>query len=738
LSTINWGSQLKSISRSAFYGCTSLTSLTIPNTVTTIDNSAFYGCSSITSLTIGSKVTSIGFEAFRNCTGLKSVSIPNSVTSISTNAFRDCTRITSVTMGTGLSEIPERCFAGCKSLETVSIGANVINIGISAFDDCPALSTINWGSQLKSISRSAFYGCTSLTSLTIPNTVTTIDNSAFYGCSGIRELTIGDKVTSIGYEAFKYCTGLKEVVIPEKVTGIGGHAFGYCDNIAEVYFPASLQTVGSYAFNGCEGITDVYYESSESDWGYVTIEKGNEPITNAIFHDNYTEKPTVSIISTNNLAVNQTVTLKMSDNVGVVSYYWGISSSPSSGSFTSITSATSKSITKTVSDAGTYYLFAKDAVGNVSTTASVTFYKTTFNGNKGSVSPSYVITKSGNSFNLPMASREGYTFLGWSSSSNATSADYSANSSYKPTGTKTLYAVWEKVPEPIVLKSIEVYTNPTKTIYYIGDSLNTSGLTIKLIYSDDSTETLTSGFAVSGFNSSTAGTKTVTVTYKGKTTTFNVTVTEPVIESDAVISVTSATGRAGNQVSVNIVLSENPGVTSMLLSVDFDEDVLRLVNVTDAGLLGSAFHSNNYSSPYSLSWANDTATSNFTVNGSIVTLTFEILDSAEAGETAISVNYDYNNYDIIDKDLNRISFATKAGKINVTDVIIGDVNGDGTVNTLDRVILTRYIANWTEYIADDISLDAADVNADGVVNTLDRVILTRHIANWSGYESLPY
>ena len=88
-------------------------------------------------------------------------------------------------------------------------------------------------------------------------------------------------------------------------------------------------------------------------------------------------------------------------------------------------------------------------------------------------------------------------------------------------------------------------------------------------------------------------------------------------------------------------------------------------------------------------------------------------------------------------NLEKIKFTAVNGYIQVIDYITGDVNEDGIVNNLDRVALTRYLANWDGYGADSLNLDAADVNSDGVVNNIDRAILTRHLANWDGYESLP-
>ncbi len=168
-------------------------------------------------------------------------------------------------------------------------------------------------------------------------------------------------------------------------------------------------------------------------------------------------RPSASITATNSLASSQTATLSMSDNVGVVSYYWGTSGSPSSSSYTSVSSSTSKTVTKTVSSAGTYYLFVKDAAGNTTST-SMTFYKTTFNTNGGgSVSPSYSINKSGSSITLSMKpTRTNYTFLGWSTSSSATTASYAAGSGLYVNANRTLYAVWQKNPT-------------TSTVYYNGN-----------------------------------------------------------------------------------------------------------------------------------------------------------------------------------------------------------------------------------------------------------------------------
>lgn len=111
------------IGNGAFANCTSLTSITIPNSVTTIGNSAFAACSGLTSVTIPNNVTTIGSEAFRGCIGLTDITIPNSVTFINGGVFYNCVGLTSVTIGNSVTSIGIQLFNGCRILESVTIKA---------------------------------------------------------------------------------------------------------------------------------------------------------------------------------------------------------------------------------------------------------------------------------------------------------------------------------------------------------------------------------------------------------------------------------------------------------------------------------------------------------------------------------------------------------------------------------------------------------------------------------------
>ena len=179
-------------------------------TVTGINNGAFEG-SGLTSVTIPNSVTSIGSSAFRGCTGLTSVIIGDGVTTIRGYAFKDCTALTSVTIGNSVTTIGDLAFYGCNSLPSITIPNSVTSIG-----------------------GYAFYGCSSLTSITIPNSVTSIGGYAFKDCTALTSVTIGNSVTTIGENAFCGCSSLTSITIPNSVTSIGDEAFNVCNSLTLV------------------------------------------------------------------------------------------------------------------------------------------------------------------------------------------------------------------------------------------------------------------------------------------------------------------------------------------------------------------------------------------------------------------------------------------------------------------------------------------------------------------------
>ena len=263
LTSVTIPNSVTSIGNGAFHRCSGLTSINIPNSVTSIGSGAFYDCSGLTSVTIPNSVTSIGSGAFRECTGLTSITIPNSVTSIGSGAFRECTGLTSIDIPNSVTSIGDETFYQCYGLTSVTIGNSVTSIGEYAFSYCGNLTTITIGNSVTSIGNYAFNKCSNLTKviisdiaawcgvkfknssdnplslakhlysdenteikdLVIPNGVTSISNWAFYGCYGLTSVTIGNSVTSIDRAAFYDCSGLTSVTIGSDVTSIGECAF---------------------------------------------------------------------------------------------------------------------------------------------------------------------------------------------------------------------------------------------------------------------------------------------------------------------------------------------------------------------------------------------------------------------------------------------------------------------------------------------------------------------------------
>ena len=267
LTSVTIPDSVTSIGSYAFYGCSGLTSVIIPDSVTSIGNSAFDGCTGLTSITIPDSVTSIGSYAFEGCTGLTSITIPDSVTSIGNSAFDGCTGLTSITIPDSVTIIGDSAFYGCSGLTSVIIPDSVTSIGSSAFYGCSGLTSVTIPDSVTSIGDYAFLSCSGLTSITIPDSVTIIGDSAFYGCSGLTSITIGNSVTSIGSAAFYGCSGLTSVIIPDSVTSIGSSAFCGCSGLTSVIIPDSVTSIGNVAFYDCSGLTSVIIPDSVTSIG---------------------------------------------------------------------------------------------------------------------------------------------------------------------------------------------------------------------------------------------------------------------------------------------------------------------------------------------------------------------------------------------------------------------------------------------------------------------------------------
>jgi len=308
LTSITIPNSVTSIGEYAFRGCSGLTSVTIPNSVTSIGNRAFYSCSSLTSINIPDSVTSIGEYAFYSCSSLTSVNIPDSVTSIGEYAFYNCSSLTSVNIPNSVTSIGRAAFYNVKHIfyngtasgrpwgalsingyvedgfvyndstktsvvryigtdTNVTIPNSVTSIGEYAFYNCSGLTSVTIPNSVTSIGYYAFYGCSGLTYITIPNSVTSIGNAAFYGCSNLDSVTIPNSVTTIGNFAFRNCTSLTSIIIPNSVTSIGNSTFADCSSLNLITIPNSVTSIGEYAFSGCSNLDSVTIPNSVTTIG---------------------------------------------------------------------------------------------------------------------------------------------------------------------------------------------------------------------------------------------------------------------------------------------------------------------------------------------------------------------------------------------------------------------------------------------------------------------------------------
>ena len=306
------------ICKRAFNSCTSIKTITIPESVTFIGSSdlfdsAFSSCTNlktvnynaincnnpsysvfpncwITTINIGQNVKKIPEQVFQYLGSIKTVNYNaincTSMGSSSGSVFSSCTGITTINIGQNVESIPAYAFWYCKSIKTVNYNAINCTIVGDVFSACTGITTINIGQNVKKIPSNAFAYCTSLTSITIPNSVTSIGYRAFYKCNSLTSVTIPDSVTSIDAYAFYDCASLESIIIPDSVTSIGNSAFYDCTNLKSITIPNSVITIGYDAFLWCNSLENVFYRGGITNKKNISIDSSNSDLIYATWHYN--------------------------------------------------------------------------------------------------------------------------------------------------------------------------------------------------------------------------------------------------------------------------------------------------------------------------------------------------------------------------------------------------------------------------------------------------------------------
>lgn len=247
-----------SIGPEAFEDCENLKTVVLPDNIVSIGAGAFEGCDKfeynksgqgdkgnyigsknndylvlmnvekdVVNYSINDGTKMIYYQAFDGCEKLQSIVIPDTVTELGVETFMNCTSLESVTFPENGSLILDGTFIGCTALKNIEITESVVEIGSSAFMNCENLASVTISSSVTVIGGSAFYNCTSLKEITIPETVKEIKYYAFFGCSELETVNILAEITEIEFSTFQDCSKLSEIVLPATLTRIGDSAFSY-------------------------------------------------------------------------------------------------------------------------------------------------------------------------------------------------------------------------------------------------------------------------------------------------------------------------------------------------------------------------------------------------------------------------------------------------------------------------------------------------------------------------------
>jgi len=274
-----------SVSKRAFEGLANLTNVTLGSSVKVLEAESFRGCSNLSTIVIPTTLTNIGDGVFQG-TGLRSIALPTSIKSIGVGAFASCGRLTSASLPAGLTNIGDFAFAQATNLATITIPSSVSRIGAGAFSNCTQLTTAALPNGVVQIGASAFHGtalrsanipasarglgagafrnAASLSNVVLPATLTIIGEGVFQG-TALRSVAIPTNWTSIPASAFRFSAQLTNVVIPESVTSIGANAFEGT-GVKSVVFPDSVTSIGDNAFAGT-GLTNVVLGSGITNIG---------------------------------------------------------------------------------------------------------------------------------------------------------------------------------------------------------------------------------------------------------------------------------------------------------------------------------------------------------------------------------------------------------------------------------------------------------------------------------------
>ena len=303
-SAIN-GHTVKQIDTGALSDNRIITSVTIPNGVTTIGFSAFNGCIKLEKIKFSSNLDTVCENAFNNTKWFNNqsnglvyvekvaykykgdmprntkITVKSDTVSISESAFKDCANLTAILIPSSVKHIDKYAFYNCQGLTKLNFNDGIERIENDAFGSCEKLTSVNFSETLKNIGAFAFVECKKLSEITIPQSVTSVGEYAFSGCENLASVTVSDDLPYVGGRAFektkwlnsqpdgvvyigKSAYGYKgdmpkntELSLKSGITNISGYAFYEEKNLTSVKIPETVNRIGNWAFLDCEGLKNV-------------------------------------------------------------------------------------------------------------------------------------------------------------------------------------------------------------------------------------------------------------------------------------------------------------------------------------------------------------------------------------------------------------------------------------------------------------------------------------------------
>lgn len=709
--TINSGID---ISDGMFNGCTSLTNITFNKSVSSIGSESFKNCTALRSIELKEGLTSIGSSAFEN-SGLRSINTPQTLKTVYSYAFYNCSSLTQAALNDGITKMYEGVFKNCTSLSKVNIPNSLTAINSEMFYNCTSIKEIVIGKEVTVIGESAFEECASLVNLTLNEGLTIIRGSAFCGCKSLKDIKLPSTLIEIqNYDAFRNCTSLSNVELNEGLTYIGNGAFENCA-IKSIEIPSTVKTLGGAAFYNCVYLTDVKLNdeitkiNSQTFYNCTVLNNINIPDTiSAIEREAFRNCLSLKSITMgeNLLSIGSsafrgcTELYDINLNEGLTSIY--------DYAFADI-SAQSIVIPSTVNQIGNSAFYHSDVTRAI------------FSGAQPNSFGSDVFYKYSN---------QPETIIYYRDKNKWTEGTYNGYKCYP----------YPDVNEIITISDCDrtgfvIDIEGTDIVYPYADVSvwsNANGQDdVEIFQTEVNYDPINHKSYLPSINVSTAnhnnetGSYTVSFSYRTKNNSTEVvktqTVNVPAVSNKVEIEIPDVSVTTDGTVRVPVKITNNVGFSTFGFILNYDSSVITPLSVENGSIWTGNFAANPSYSTGQIS-INGMDIKNANATGDFCYVSFKVNEGVSQNlktELSMTVNELYK----YDEDYNTIEVKsiTENGIVNIQHIVMGDVNFDGKITSLDATQALLHASDIKTLTG--TAFTAADINGDGWVTSADATLI---------------